>query len=70
MTMTPRQQAEAIQILRLVERWLYSLNVPGEKNNWTIGSLSFLIEDFLTEVETEAQSGEEVDAVEMFDFPY
>ena len=63
MTMTPKQQVQAIQILRLVERWLYSLNVPGEKNNWTIGSLSFLIEDFLTEVETEAQSGGEVDAM-------
>ena len=69
--MTPKQQAEAIHLLQIVERGLHSLNVPGEKSNWTIGSLLFMIEDFLdTVTETEAQSGEEADAVEMFDFPY
>ena len=71
MTMTPKQQARAIEILQIVERGLDSLNVPGEKNNWTIGGLSFLIFDFLdTVAETETQAGEEADAVEMFDFPY
>ena len=69
--MTPKQQARAIEILQIVERGLHSLNVPGEKSNWKIGSLLFMIEDFLdTVTETEAQSGEEADAVEMFDFPY
>jgi len=54
--MTPKQQAQAIEILQLVERGLDSLNVPGEKNNWQIGSLSFVIADFLdTVTETEAK---------------
>ena len=57
MTMTRSQQVQAIEILKIVERGLDSLNVPGEKNNWAIGGLSFLIEDFLTEVETETQAG-------------
>ena len=64
--MTPKQQAEAIQILRLVERGLDSLNVPGEKNNWQIGSLSFMIADFLdtvTETEAGARAGGEIDAM-------
>jgi len=56
--MTPKQQAEAIHILQIVERGLDSLNVPGEKNNWKIGSLSFVIADFLDTVgETEAVAG-------------
>jgi len=61
--MTPKQQARAIEILQIVERGLDSLNVTGADNNWQIGSLSFVIADFLTEVETEAQSGGEVDAM-------
>ena len=55
MTLTPRQQAEAIELLKHVERGLHSLNVPGADNNWQIGSLSFVIDDFLDTVdETEA----------------
>ena len=66
MTLTPKQQAQAIEILQIVERGLDSLNVTGEKNNWTIGSLSFMVDDFLdtvAETEAVAQAGGEIDAM-------